>query len=184
MPYDSELEQVLYNGIHGSPEIKKDEKQQFLGLFREQVIVLLSTKQVKETAIYPEIVQALKDRRSAKLIINGSIDILFRRKYQLLSKKLNIPFSVVFDPDYAKSTGLVIADDNAVNIHNVTIEERNIRLRNLGAWESLIQAAGRKICPDCLRQIITIDPHEEINYDELTWIERILGDHCPAHDKD
>jgi uncharacterized protein YueI len=180
----SELEKALTAGIHGAPEIKKDEKRHYLGVFREQVIAILSTKQIKEAVIYPEIAQALKDKRSAKLIINGSINNCFTKKYQLLSKKSNKPYTVVADPDYAENTGLVIASNEAVDIEHVDIEDREGRLRKLGTPETLIQSAGKKVCAECLQQILKIDPREKINYDELTWIERIMGEDCPAHDKD
>lgn len=180
----SELEKMLTTGIHEAPEIKKDEKRQYLGVFREQVIAILSTKQLKGAVIYPEIVQALKDKRSAKLIINSGIDSRFTKKYQLLAKKLNKPSTVVSDPDYAENTGLVVASNEAVDIENVDIEAREVRLRKLGAPETLIQSAGKKVCSECLQQILKIDPQEEINYDELTWLERIMGDDCPAHDQD
>jgi uncharacterized protein YueI len=180
----SELEKALTAGIHGAPEIKKDEKRHYLGVFREQVIAILSTKQIKEAVIYPEIAQALKDKRSAKLIINGSINNCFTKKYQLLSQKLNKPYTVVADPDYAENTGLVIVSNEAVDIEHVDIEDREGRLRKLGTPETLIQSAGKKVCAECLQQILKIDPREKINYDELTWIERIMGEDCPAHDKD
>lgn len=58
------LEQALLVGIHGAPEIKHDEKIYFLGEFKERVIRRLSIKQVSETGVYPEIIQALKDSRA------------------------------------------------------------------------------------------------------------------------
>jgi uncharacterized protein YueI len=179
----SELEQVLATGLHGPPEIKKDEKRQCLGVFREQVIALLKTKQIKEAAIYPEIGQALKDSRCSEMIINGGIDSCFIKKYQLLAKNMHKHYRIVSNPDYAEQTALVIVSAEAVDIKNIEIEDRDIRLRRLGASDALIQAAGKKVCEDCLTQIIAIDPAENINYDELTWLDSIAGEHCPVHDK-
>lgn len=180
----SELEQVLTAGIHGAPELKKDEKRQYLGVFREQVLAILSTKQIKETVLYSEIAQALEDKRSAKLIINGGINNRFTKKYKLLARKLNKPYTVVSDPDYAQTTGLVVASDEAVDIEEVSIEDRALRLRNLGVPDTLIQSTGKKVCAECLQHILNIDPQEKINYDELTWLDRITGEHCPAHAED
>lgn len=178
------LEQALLVGIHGAPEIKHDEKIYFLGEFKERVIRRLSIKQVSETGVYPEIIQALKDSRAKKLIINGILSSSFTGKYRELAMEMNKQYTVRNDSEFKGETGLVIVSDEAVNEQEIDVEEREIRLSRLGAPLLLIQAAGKKICDECFSKITEIDAHELVNYQELTWIDRLGGDTCPAHHED
>lgn len=70
-----EIEKALSIGLHGAPELRRDEKRHYLGEFRERVITLLSKKQVVEPGVYPEIVKALED----KLLFNNLLKMGFHR---------------------------------------------------------------------------------------------------------
>lgn len=176
-----QLEQVITAGLHGVPEIKRDEKRAYLGVFREQVITYLTQSQVREKAIYPEIKQALGHDMFSKMIINGSIDQHVTSKYQLLAKKLQKAYTIVVDPHPANAAGLVVASSEAVDIEAAAVKDRYTRLQEQGVPEKLITAAGKKICSECFSIILSTDPREKINYSQLTWIDRLTGDHCPAH---
>ena len=71
------IEQTLMAGIHRITELKHNEKVYYLGEFKENVIRLLSKKQVAEGVIYPEVIEALNDKRATKMIIDGSINSRF-----------------------------------------------------------------------------------------------------------
>ncbi|SMC80264.1 YueI family protein [Sporomusa malonica] len=180
--HKDQLEQIITAGLHGVPEIKRDEKRAYLGVFREQVITYLTQGQVKETAIYPEIKQALGHEKFHKMIINGSIDHHSTSKYQLLAKKLQKSYTIIVDSDPDEAAGLVVASDEAVDIESAAVKNRYTRLQERDVPEKLITAAGKKICSDCLNIILKTDPREEINYSPLSWLDRLTGDRCPAHD--
>lgn len=176
------LEQTFLAGLHGGPEIKKEEKQAYLGVFREQVIAFLTQEQVKEAAIYPEISEAMKHDKFQKLLINSRLDAHYTNKYQILARKHQKAYTMVSDSGYAQAAGLVVASSEAVNIENIAISNRQLRLKKLGASEKLIASAGKKICEHCLKNILAIDPREVINYSELTWLDRLMGERCPVHE--
>lgn len=175
------IEQALMAGMHGITELKHDEKVYYLGEFKENVIRLLSQKQVAEVVIYPEVIRALKDKRATKMIINGSMSSRFIEKYKQLARKMNKPYKVRSDPEFKGSTGLMVISDEAVDIQIITVEERRIRLKRLGMPSALINAVGKKVCKKCLQQILEADPAEGSNYNELTLLDRIGGEHCPVH---
>lgn len=176
------LEQTLLAGLHGGPEIKPEEKQAYLGVFREQVIAFLTQEQVKEPAIYPEISEAMKHEKFQKLIINSQLAAHYTNKYQMLARKNQKAYTMVSDSGFAQAAGLVVASGEAVDIENIAISDRQLRLKKLGVAEKLIASAGKKICGNCLKNILTLDPREAINYSELTWLDRITGERCPAHE--
>lgn len=175
------VEQALLAGVHGTPELKYDEKVRYLGEFRERVLKKLTKEQVAEKVIYPEIVQALKDRKADKLIINGSIDYNLIAKYKDLATSLNKTSTVRSDPEYKGDTGLIVISDEAVDVQEINVENRGSRLSRLGVSPALIEAAGKKVCKECLSKIAEVDQNELMNYQQLTWIDRLGGDRCPVH---
>ncbi len=177
----SNLEKTLMVGMNGIIEFKHDEKMHYLGEFKENVIRLLSQKQVAEVVIYSEIIQALKDTRATKMIINGSISSRFTEKYKKLARKLNKPTTVRNDTDFKGDTGLIVISDEAVDIEVITVEERSVRLKRLGMSSALINAVGKKVCKKCLEEIIKVNPQEKSDYQELTFLDRIVGERCPVH---
>ncbi|MDF2633824.1 MAG: hypothetical protein K0R78_698 [Pelosinus sp.] len=175
------VEQALLVGVHGAPELKYDEKVQYLGEFRERILRKLTKNQVREKAIYPEILQALKGKKADKLIINGSIDYRFIEKYKELATDLNKTSTVRSDPGFQGDTGLIVISNEAVEVQDITVEDRSSRLRRLGVPADLIETAGQKVCTECLSKIAEADKNELINYQQLTWIDRLAGDRCPGH---
>jgi uncharacterized protein YueI len=178
----TELERTALSSLHGPPELKKQEKRKYLGVFRENVMIRLSMQQVKEPGVYPEVLQSLRDKRSAVLIANGMIDTAITKKYQALARKTGKSYKVVAGDEYDPDAGIVVASRDAVNREKVEPENRTLRLRRLGATDRLIQSAGKKVCRRCLQQILAADPTEQINYKTIGLIDRIAGDTCPAHE--
>lgn len=117
----SELEQTIAVGIHGTPELKYEEKRRHLGEFRERVLKLLTKGQVMENKIYQEIVEALQDQRATKMLIHGDIAYRFRSKYQKIANELKKPYTIVHDPELKGDVGLVIASDQAVDVEDIYI---------------------------------------------------------------
>lgn len=177
----NELEQALLIGIHGEPEVKHDERIYFLGEFKERIIKRLSISQVNEPIIYSEIRQALQDDKAVKLILNGNISSAVTGKYRELAAEMNKLCTVRSDSEFKGDTGLLVVSNEAVSAGDISVEERTVRLKRLGMPLLLIQSAGKKVCDQCLHTISNIDKSELINYEELTWMDRLSGDTCPAH---
>ncbi|WP_041285259.1 YueI family protein [Desulfoscipio gibsoniae] len=174
------LDRVLAEGIHGTPEIKHDEKIHYLGEFRERVIRMLTKEQVEETAVYPEILQSLKDQRAAKVIISGDINYSSSEKYRRLAVKMGKTCTVVHDPALVGNVGLVVVGNNAVDVAVIEVPDRKTRLAQLGVPASLADAAGKKVCEKCYQKITEADPEEVINYRKLTLADRFWGEYCAA----
>jgi len=177
----SELEKTVAGGIHGTPELKRAEKSVYLGEFRERIISMLTKQQVAETAIYPEIVKALQDKRAARMIISGDINRSLTDKYQTLAIRMKKPYMLKHDTRFRGETGLIVVSDQAVDIEDIEVVDRKTRLQRLGLPESLINAARRKVCGKCYAAIMAADADEAINYRKLTFWDRLAGEKCSAH---
>ena len=174
------LEKMLAVGLYGPPELKHDEKIRYLGQFKERVIRLLTKKQVTEPALYPEIVEALQNPQADKMLINGDLGEVFTAKYQRLARRLQKNYTVIHDPELKGDTGLEVISKDAVDVPDITVQDREVRLQELGISTGLARAAGQKICPRCYDQIIKADPREAVNYQPLTLADRFWGEHCPV----
>lgn len=117
----TELERTISTGVSGPPEIKKEEKSLYLGVFRERVLKVLTKRQIGESRIYPEIVTALKDKRASRLLIRGDIEFAARHKYQQKARELGIKYTSVFDPALKGDIGLVVASDDAVDVEYISV---------------------------------------------------------------
>lgn len=175
------LEQALLVGMHGTPELKHGERLLYLGEFKERIIKRLTKSQVAEKAIYSEILQALQDKEADQLIINGSIDSSFITKYKALSTRLKKAYTIRNDVNFQGDTGLLVISDQAVEKQDMDVENRGSRLLKLGVPTVLIEAAGKKVCKECLAKITQVDENELVNYQQLTWIDRLAGERCPVH---
>lgn len=175
-----EIEKALSIGLHGAPELRRDEKRHYIGEFRERVITLMSKKQVVEPGVYPEIVKALEDKRATKMIISGEIDFHLSEKYQRLAEDMGKPVTMISDPEFKGDAGLVVVSDDAVDVKDIFVQDRGTRLKQLGVPLEVIEAAGKKVCERCLVKILKADPDEKINYRKMTLGEHFWGERCSA----
>ena len=117
----SRLEQALTIGVNTVPELKEEETMLFLGEFRERVIRRLSIKQVADPIVFPEIKEALKDKRTLRMLINGDLSFKFTDKYIDLAKEVGKPYTTIHNPELKGDTGLVVISEQAIDIPNIDI---------------------------------------------------------------
>lgn len=177
----NELEKTITVGIYGTPELKPDEKATYLGEFKERVLVALTKGQMAETAIYPAVIQALQDKRTARMIISGDVSSNDANKYYQAARKYSKPYLIRHDQKYKSNIGLAVVGNDAVDVETIEVVDREVKLAQLGLPTDLIQAAGQKICNDCYDLIEKVAPDELINYERLTFIDRLTGEKCPVH---
>lgn len=178
----SELERTLQAGIHGAPELRHEEKTQYLGEYRERVLVVLTRSQVGEPVVYPEIEAALKNPKAAFMVVHGEISGKALEKYKKLAQAYGKPVTARNDDEFSEETGLVVAAREAVDAEQVEVEGRKEKLLKRGLPEQLIDAAGEAVCKDCYRQVKELAPEETANYRLISPISRMLGEQCPGHE--
>lgn len=116
------VDDIIANGIHGTPELKADERVYFLGTIRERVELALFVEQVAESAIYPEIAEIINKKKNISLLLNGKIPYTHLSKYIKLANQCGVPFSIVNDRAVDTDIGLVIANKNAVDNEYIFVE--------------------------------------------------------------
>jgi len=117
-------EQRIAIGMYGAPELKHGEKDIYLGEFRERIIRVLSNKQVAQKFIYPEIIEALNHEQSSRMLINGELRDQLTDKYIALARQIAKPYTVIYNPQLKGEIGLVVVSDQAVDIDDIEVENR------------------------------------------------------------
>jgi uncharacterized protein YueI len=174
----TDLEQTLRFGMHGPPELKREEKKHFLGQFRERVLIALTFGQIAEKGTYPAVERAIRDPRARRLVISGQADLEAAREYIQLASTHNLSFTTTSSPDFQGEIGLVVVAGVAVDLAEVLVEDRAQALAQKGLPPALVEAVGEKICPSCSRLIREKAPEEATNYRRLGLMDRILGVPC------
>ena len=179
----SELEKTAEAGLNGGPQIKKQEKNKFLGEFKERVLIALTYEQVEEAGTYKQVLDAIRDDEAEQLIINRKVDIEKAKDYLKLADDNNLSFKKVAAANYNGDIALVVVSDHAVHYDNIFVKSRPEKFKEQGIPVALVDATGQKICEDCYNLIKEKAPEELENYRKISWFDRLLGIKCPAdHD--
>ena len=177
----SEMEKTLSAGIWGQPQLRPHERRQFLGEFRERVIIYLTLEQVEEEGTYPEVIRAIEDPRAAKLILNSEVDMEAASEYMQLARQRQLQFTTVSSPRISGEAGLVVVSGEAVEEEHIKIPTRREKLIDRGIPAELVDARGQKICSRCYSLIKKNAPEELKNYRRQTILEQLLHAPCPCN---
>ena len=181
---ESKLEKTAREGAFGANEIKKGEKNRFLGEFAERVIAYLEEDQVKEKALYPEIKELLKHQEADKLIVRGDIPKFNIKKYKDWARHAGVNFTAKNSPEFRGNVALEIVGNNAVDEQFGRIQDREEKLQSRGLSDNIIKNAGKKLCDDCWKNLMEKAPEEEVNYKKTGIFDKLTGTGCVGCLKD
>jgi uncharacterized protein YueI len=116
------VEDVLKEGIYGPKEIKPEEKRQFLGTYRERVIIALKVGQVLQQTIYPQVEQSMKEYPTSHLFLNGNISYDQLSKYVKLANKYKVENTIVTNKEHDTEIGLVLAMAYAIDKEDIFVK--------------------------------------------------------------
>ncbi len=181
---ESKLEKTAREGAFGSKDIKKAEKNRFLGEFEERVIAYLDKEQVKDKAVYPEIKELLEHKEADKLIIRGDIPKSDTEKYKKWARSAGVKFTRKNSPEFRGNVALEIVGNSAVDEQFGRIIDREEKLQSRGLSDNIIKNAGKKLCDDCWKELMEKAPEEEVNYKKIGIFDKLTGTGCVGCLKD
>jgi uncharacterized protein YueI len=120
---NSKVDEYLKKGIYGPKETKPEERRRFLSSLRERVVLALTTLQVMENEVYPQVEMEMKKNAGVQLLLNGHIDYSHLSKYISLTKKAGIPYTIVTNKDYQSDIGLVLASEKAIEKEEIFVNK-------------------------------------------------------------
>ena len=111
----SELEKAVRTGIHGTPQLRPDEKRRFLGFFRERVIQAVTFDQLRSRDGLQVMTSALKDPRGVELVIHKKA----RAQAMPLivdARKTGLDFTIVSNPNLVGNVAVLLVAKDAVDV--------------------------------------------------------------------
>ncbi|WP_252312918.1 YueI family protein [Sinobaca sp. H24] len=121
-----EVNDILNEGIYGKKELRPDEKRQYLGVYRERILLVLTKKQVMEKGTRPEVEAEMKKHKDAALVLNGKMSYQALKGYQQTARKYGIEYTNVSSLEHVTEVGLVLAKPYAVHKEEIEVEDRQI----------------------------------------------------------
>lgn len=117
-----DLEKAVFVGVHGTPELRPDEKRRFLGFFRERVIEAVTVQQIRTKEGLQAMKKALQDPRGVELVIHQDVRSA-AMPLILEAQKKGLDFTIVGDPNFIGDVAVLLAAKDAVDIPRLTSEK-------------------------------------------------------------
>lgn len=117
----TELERALTAGIHGTPQLRMDEKRRFLGFFRERVIQAVSFKQITTKEGIKAIEDGLKHPQASSLVVHNNARSVAMGCI-VAAQKAGVGFTITANPKLIGDVAVVVAAKEAVDIPKLMSE--------------------------------------------------------------
>ena len=183
---------ILENNMLKKIEKMKDkvararvERNNYLGEYKERVIVALTKSELSEKNIYPEVKKAVMKKIASQMIISRDTDLSKIKKYIRLSQEMKLPCKMVDGLSYVGDIGLVVVSKEALKNPKddpvpLSFEER---ILNSGLDEIFYKSMGKKISKKYYDIIKEKLPELLAYYKPITFLDRITGTKCPIVEK-
>ncbi|WP_342514379.1 YueI family protein [Sporosarcina sp. FSL K6-1522] len=119
------VDDYIQRGIYGDRETKPSERRKFLGTIRERIVIALTQAQVREHGIYPQVEEAIKENKKARLYLNGHMSSEDLAKYRKIASSYQVHYKTVTNKDHKSPIGLVLAYDYAIDKEEIYVEKEN-----------------------------------------------------------
>lgn len=160
------------------------ERNQFLGIYKERVLVALTEEEVKEKLIYPEVKKALEKVIATKMVLTRRVDMKYLKKYINLANMYKVDCKIVDGLSYVGNISLVVSADDAVDIkRNPIVKSRLKIIKDRGMPLAYYDALGKKVSKRYLKIIKKLLPELLDQYKELTFFDKLCGEKCPLEEK-
>lgn len=108
------LENIIQQGIYGTPELRPEEKHLFLGTFAERVRLALTNGQVYKKGMYDEALRLMKSKNDIRMLINGNLPYTSYSNYIKAADESDTPFTIHND-FHSTPLGIVFTAETAVH---------------------------------------------------------------------
>lgn len=157
------------------------EKYEYLGEFKERVLIALEKEDIEKGIIHAEILEKMKDFRASLLKIRRDMSLSLIKPYLEEAEKINLRYMLVDDINFRGEIGLVIVSKEPLDNQNenIIVESLTKVFINSGLTEGFAYAIGKKICPRHYEQLKEKLPKYLDKFEEMSFFDKIFGKSCP-----
>ncbi len=116
------LEKTIAVGIHGTPQLKENERRRFLGFFRERVVEAVTFRQISTKQGAEAIARALKHGQANELVVHGDARSAAMPAIKL-ARQYGVDFTVTTNPKFVGPVAVVVVAKTSVDAERVFAEE-------------------------------------------------------------
>ncbi|NME36276.1 MULTISPECIES: DUF1694 domain-containing protein [Fusobacterium] len=163
----------------------QNEKNYYLGEFKENVISALRKEDIDENIQY-RFLDLMKKENAKLLKISRELEMKKIKKYIEYAEKINLNYRLVDGIAYTGDIGMVIVSDYPIDNENKDVifknEKEIYKEKNLSPfyWE----AEGKKICNFHYKQLKDKFKEKEDKFKKMGILDKILGYKCPICEKE
>jgi uncharacterized protein YueI len=159
----------------------QNEKNMYLGEYKERVIAALTKDQLIEDDVYDEILIAMKHKEAYILKMSREVKIAKLKPYIKEAEKISLKYQLVDGITYRGDIGLVLAAEDAL-----TIEPENLLVRDMdqdfidaGLGEIFSKSRGKKLCNEHYTEVKEKLPEYLPEFKKLNFWDKLWGEKCP-----
>ncbi|MBB6216351.1 uncharacterized protein YueI [Anaerosolibacter carboniphilus] len=172
MDEKNQLERYIDFALYGTPEIKADEKRNWLGEFRERVVLALTDEQIQRDDALQLVEEKMKDRRIDALIVKGQVNQEIAGKLMTICQRTGKDYRSVNRPDSKGDVAMVLVSDEAVNEEEVILDTSTL------LSDQFYNARNNKLCKKHMEELRAQYPQFENRFEEISVVDKMIGTKC------
>jgi len=160
----------------------QQQKSYYLGEYRERVLVALKEDQLIEDELYPEVIEAMKDKRAKVLKLKRNVGLQYLKPYIKEAEKLNFRYELIDGISYRGDIALIVATEESIDNEedDVVIRDVDQDFLDAGLGYEFSKNQGKHVCNECHLKIEDKLPNYIDKFQRLTFIDKLLGKQCPV----
>jgi len=116
MDNHKKMDKYVQYGLAGTPELRKSEKEVFLGEFAERVVLAIDSTQILIQENNKQFMKKAKDEIVDKIIVNEHLNSKTRIEYMKIAKETKKDFKIV---QSNSKISIVLATNKANDIEDI-----------------------------------------------------------------
>ena len=159
----------------------QNEKNFYLGEYKERVVAALQKDQVIEDDIYPEILDAMKGADVLMMKMSREIPFENLKPYIMAAEKLGVRYELVDGLAYRGDIGLVVISKLPLekDEDDLIIRDMDQDFIDVGLGEIFSKNRGKKICKKCYNELSEKLPEYKDSFKKISIVEKLFGYKCP-----
>ncbi len=158
----------------------QSEKLEYLGEFKENVIIALDRMDIEKNLIRFEIKEAMKNKNAILLKIKRDIKLNLIKPYIDEAEKQGLRYMLVDDLTYRGSVGLVVVTSESLDneSEDIILESSTKVFTDAGLSENFAHAIGEKICSKHYKELEEKLPEYLDKFEKMNIFDKFLGREC------
>lgn len=158
----------------------QSEKLDYLGEFKENIILALERDEIEKKLIRLEIKEAMKDKNAILLKIRRDIKLDLIKPYIEEAEKIGLRYMLVDDLTYREPVGLVVVTSECLENEddNIILESSTKVFTDAGLSENYAHAIGKKICLKHYKELKEKLPEYLDKFEKMNIFDRLFGKEC------